>query len=530
MKSVNHSSSAYVSLINWTKLLIVLPVVSVFLGCGGMQREAPQQLQATRSGIRSYAATGIIAAPQATAARATQVTSTQQTTSATGSVLVPSRPSRPERSANASASQTIVNIGDAPSDRIAAVAITINSMTLTDSSGAVVSVANSPMSVEMTRLLGAMQPLSQLAVPPGNYTHARMTIASAVVSYIDPISHNLVQKTVTGPFTAMINFNTPMNIAGTPTVLNLDMDMASSFSSDSAGNVTMTPTFGQSLGTIGAGNALDPEHGGMQHLIGSFSSSSGTTFSMSTLMGATTISFQTDGSTVFQGGLSGMGMMSNGMIMKIDAVMQSDGTVMAKTVTRMADPGGMMGGGFLSAMTGNPATKLTVIDQNGMGAGMMASDLANMMTANVSSGTVYRIDSDLMDLSGLPFTPVFDSSHIYAGQRVDVESGGGMMSGGMGSGMMSVNASEVDLEQQGFSGVVSNYSALGAKATFTLTVASDSAFATLTGSTAITVYQQSSSELFGLSSIANGNTIRVRGLLFDDAGTWKLVCSRIMAS
>lgn len=100
------------------------------------------------------------------------------------------------------------------------------------------------------------------------------------------------------------------------------------------------------------------------------------------------------------------------------------------------------------------------------------------------------------------------------------------MMGGSSAGV--VTASQIELEQQGFSGTVSNYAANGSQATFTLTLASDSAFTTLTGASTITVFQQAGTTLSGLTSVANSTTVRVRGLLFFDGGTWKLVASRIV--
>ncbi len=140
----------------------------------------------------------------------------------------------------------------------------------------------------------------------------------------------------------------------------------------------------------------------------------------------------------------------------------------------------------------------------------------------------------MMSISHLPFTPVFDSSSIATGQKIDVVSGGSMMSGGMGGGMMgtpfgTITASQVRLEQQGLHGTVSNYSANGSQATFTLSLTPDSAFATLTGTSTITVYKQNGTQLHNLSAIANGNKVGVRGLLFYDSGTYKLVSAWIVA-
>ena len=48
-------------------------------------------------------------------------------------------------------------------------------------------------------------------------------------------------------------------------------------------------------------------------------------------------------------------------------------------------------------------------------------------------------------MSGLPFTPVFDGSHMYVGQSLMPVSSSGMMSGGMmGGGSMA--ATEIELQ------------------------------------------------------------------------------------
>ena len=81
---------------------------------------------------------------------------------------------------------------------------------------------------------------------------------------------------------------------------------------------------------------------------------------------------------------------------------------------------------------------------------------------------MYGMNSEGIDMSNLPFTPMFDANHMYPGECVRCISSSGMGSGGMGGmgggGMMgSMNASECDLVQQGFLGTVSNYSSSGAQ-------------------------------------------------------------------
>jgi hypothetical protein len=88
----------------------------------------------------------------------------------------------------------------------------------------------------------------------------------------------------------------------------------------------------------------------------------------------------------------------------------------------------------------------------------------------------------------------------------------------------------IQLGEQGLRGTVANYSRSGQRASFTLRLPADSAFAKLTGAAAVTVYQQPSTQLRALSTVANGNSVVVRGLLFLDNGIFRLVADRVVGS
>jgi hypothetical protein len=405
-------------------------------------------------------------------------------------------------------------------------------MALTNSNGGSVTVVSSSTPVEMMHLMGTVEPISLMNVPQGTYSGASISIASAVVMYMDPSTMQLVQKSVSGPMPATINFSPSLTVGSSPMVLNLDMNMASSVSIDNSGNVTMTPTMTASMNPGGTGTSQGPENGGMEHMTGTVMSSSGNSFAMSMMQISQNISVTTGSNTQFVG-MGGMGGMSNGMLVMVDATLQSDGTFMAQKVESvMSMSGGSMAGGLVTGTTGTPVTQLTLVMHEGEGTGMTDSNLAGTTTVNVSPTAVFKIDTDNVDMGSLPFTPVFDGSTVLKGQRVEAVSSTGMMQGGGMGGMMgggTISASEIDLEQEGLSGTVSGYTGSAAPTTFTLTVASDSAFATLTGAATITVFQQLGTELHGMTTITNGNVVHVRGLLFSDAGAYKLVVSRIMA-
>jgi hypothetical protein len=426
-----------------------------------------------------------------------------------------------------------VNMGDAPADWMLAFSMNINSMSLTGSNGTVSAVSSStPM--EMMHLMGTMQPLAMISAPQGSYTGASITIGSATVMYMDPTTKALMQKTISGPITTTVNFSSPITVGTTPMAMGFDLDLASSVTADSSGNMSMNPVFHVTSGMQGSGSPLDPTDGGIQQMMGTVSGVSGSSFTMTSMQAAQSFTFATNSSTTFDN-MSGMSSMGNGMLVMVDASLQADGSLMATKVQSMMSSGGVMGGGIITAVTGQPPTALTMVMQNGVGTGMMSSYFAAGATIDLSGNTTYDIDEDNMDMSGLSFTPVFDASHIYAGQSVMPISSSGMMSGGsgmMGGGSMggTMTASEVALEPQGMTGTISTAVTSGSSTSLTLTLPSDSAFTTLTGATSVTIFQQANTTISGTSPIASGASVHVFGLLFFDAGQWKMVAARMGAN
>ena len=421
-----------------------------------------------------------------------------------------------------------VSLGDAPADWIMAFGMTVNSITMTSASGGTVSMVTTASPIEMMQLMATLQPVATMAVPQGTYTQATVIFSAVSMGYMDPLSHTYMQKTMPGPYTATVPFSPAMTVGTSPMALGFDMKMGPSVSIDTSGTVTITPVMTAAMGTA-AGTGMSPWQGGMQHRVGSVSSVTGPQFTMSSMMGMQQTTFMTGAGTQFAG-FTGMGSMTAGMMVDVDAVMLTDGTYLAQRVESMgAGIGGMMGGGLVTSITSNPPTQITLVAGAGQGGGMMASSIAGTLTVSVPAGTPYSIDADGVDLAGLSFTPAFGPATLSKGQRVEVVSTGGMMGGGMMGGTGSLSASQVRLEQQGLHGVVSAYTVSGTQASFTLTLPADSAFTTLTGATAIQVYQQAGTQLHGLSAIANTNDVMVRGLLFDDAGTYRQVASWIVA-
>jgi Domain of unknown function (DUF5666) len=433
-----------------------------------------------------------------------------------------------------------VSLGDAPADGIMAFGMNVNSITLTNSSGGTVNVLSSPVHMEMMSQLGTVQPLTMANVPQGTYTQAMVNFSPQSIGYMDQATNLYVQVPKTqmgGTYSGTMIFNPPMTIGSGASVLGIDMNMANAVSIDGSGNVTIDPNnlpmFTAMMNPASAGSQ-SPWQGYMQGMVGAVASTNGTSqFSMSMMLGQPSITLSTNSGTVFEG-MNGMGGMSSGMLVVVDAATQADGSLLAQHVTYMEGSSGMMGAGIIGSLTGAPPTQLTMAANNGIGGGMMMSNISETMGINISGSTSYPVDTDNGNivLTGLPFTPTFNASHIALGQKIDVISSGGMMGGGMmGGGMMNgptsatIDASQIQLEQQGMHGTVSNYNG----SSFTLTMPSGSAFTTLTGVSSITVYQQAGTQMFPAgSTVTNNSQVEVRGLLFDDSGAYKMVSTWIV--
>ncbi|MDR3682898.1 MAG: DUF5666 domain-containing protein, partial [Geothrix sp.] len=285
----------------------------------------------------------------------------------------------PPPAANTAA--VLVSVGDAPSDWIMAFGMTVNSITLKGSDGSTVNVVPTAASMEMSQSMATVQPVASVTVPQGSYTQAVVTFSAVTMGYLDPVSGAYKQKALPGPFTATVPFSPAMTVGTTPLALSFDLNMGSSVTIDGSGNVILTPQMTASLGAA-AGTGTNPWQGTMQQRVGSVSSVSGTQFTLGSMMGIQQQTFMTNSSTQFAGtGFSGMGSMANGMLVSVDAALQADGTYLAQRVESMGvGANGLMGGGLVTSITGNPPTQITLAASAGQGGGMMASSIGGTLT------------------------------------------------------------------------------------------------------------------------------------------------------
>lgn len=102
---------------------------------------------------------------------------------------------------NPQAAAVTVNIGDSPDERVAALGVTISSISLIDISGNKIPVLNSPVELEIRNLSGTLRPISVSSVSAGTYTGASLRLSAAEIAVLDsvtgrPVEANLSVRTL----------------------------------------------------------------------------------------------------------------------------------------------------------------------------------------------------------------------------------------------------------------------------------------------------------------------------------------------
>lgn len=427
----------------------------------------------------------------------------------------------------ASAIATQLRIGDAPVDTIIDFEVTIGSPIIVTPSGAgnPLSITVAPNRLELSHMAGKMEPLSILNIPQGTYGSAQMTIQNPEMTFLSGTGTR-VEIEGNASQVVTVTFNPPVTIGPSATVLNVDLNVANSITTDASGiptgfNFTSSSfTFSQSA--VAAQDHQEDDNGEMEDVTGLVSSISGSNFVLNVGQSGAQLTFATDSTTEFENGLTLAGALNK--VVEVEGFTKPDGTLFAKEVEPEEADTDAEVEGLIMDISG---TTLTLLAQDGMGAGMDATKVGATFTVDISglAAGKYKIDLGKCDTSGLnmanfPFGP----DTILAGQRLEVEAVGSIPTANG-----PITAAEIELEQQAMNGTVSNFTAgSGGAATFDLTVAPESYLAVLSGQTTVHVFQQPGTDnRFG--TIANTSSVRVRGLLFWTGTTFNMIARRITA-
>ena len=425
--------------------------------------------------------------------------------------------------ANKTTTMTAANvqfkIGDAPADSVLSLVLTITHVDLMQQGGGTITVLDSPTKIELTHLAGTVESFVAANVPPGTYQSAAVSISTVDVTYIPASSTTPVEKTFTLNTTINVMFNPAVTISKAPSVLSFDFNAAQSLTFDSAGNVTgINPVITVSVQVISSGEQEnDEEHGEIEDMVGTISGAMAASFALTPEPGSSAQTFTVDANTKFEDGIPQFADLNPGMLVEVDAVTQSDGSLLATKVELMEASEGMEADGIVTATSGTSVTLLVLHEGGNMSTDMVGTPLTVDVSNAVFKSPLGNSDFSTL-LRGLPFTPKFDKVTVAVGQRVQVNA---PVTSQMKN---SFSATQVRLQRQALSGTV-GAAPMGSNASFLLLLDADSAFVKLTGVSSVNVYQGPGTQ--EMTPVAPSTKIRVRGLLFFDGTNYQFVAARV---
>ena len=412
---------------------------------------------------------------------------------------------------NAATATVPMVVTDAPSDQLVAASLTLNSIVLTDSTGATASVLSTPETFEATHLDAVQEPLFSPAIPEDTYTSVTLTSANPVVYYVDTTTKQVVEATSTlANTTQTITFATPLVVNKTTTSLLVDYLVANSVAL-SGSTATVTPAFHVTIAPISA-QPTNGTNGLLCGVKGKITALGTSSFTITDGKGIS-MTLAVNSSTLFQN-LTSFSDLEVGMLVEADIQIQSDGSLLAVRVDEEAAPKAAMQllVGHVTSVTGSPATSFTeLVHQNVGGASTTTSSVVTD-TITLNSSTVFELPGRFTKLSGgvAPFAAVFSASTIFAGQSVSVATTGVTSN--------AATAVKVRLNPQTVHGTIASINTTGGNTVYTLTLPSGHWLATLTGLSTVTVYANGNQQAINSTSPAVGSNIRFNGFLFNVGG------------
>lgn len=305
---------------------------------------------------------------------------------------------------------------DAPLPSVVSFFVTINSITLNNSSGSV-TVLSTPTTVDFGRLVGLRSLLGFSTVAPETYTSATFNLTNPVINYVNlstnPPSLGTIQGTLTVS-TVTVNFPqamvvSPNGLAG----LHMDFDLRDSLQVDPTGQVTgqVTPViFIKAVSASAADGQITDFTGSVVSVTSSTNS-----FLLQGPWG-----FQekiaVNSSTQYNGSWT-LGSLSAGAIVSVIGEVQPDGSILASAVEVITTDTAFISGRLLQVNpSSGPVQTITMYIGEELPAMSGNFALGQVVTFDVSAVQTY----DVSFINNWLTNFVFDNSSMVAGQRIFV--------------------------------------------------------------------------------------------------------------
>jgi Domain of unknown function (DUF5666) len=410
----------------------------------------------------------------------------------------------------------------------------IQTLTLLADDGTSVPILTTPQLVELGSINGVARPLVTIDIPQKTYVSVNLAYGpsnfvvidrSAGPGNIDTATYKLAPQTAP---TIAVKFllKTPLVITGSAMgmLLNLNIPQSTTYTpffdgsstlAPGGGDTTFNPVFSISAVTLAA-NPSTLQDGKVEDVHGQVTANSDSALTIATDSGSS-FTFDTPSSTVFTG-VSGA-TPPIGSYVDVDAALEADGSMLATHIQTEATS-------LQYDMIGQVIdyTSQTYIASSGreqQGPNLVNEFYSNYLQIDMSTQFEISWPGGTAP-AGLPFTPTLNAESILPGQNIatPIES---LQSVGNVYPVPNI----VTLEPQTINGTVAAISNVSGQTSYQITLFNDDLIALFGSTQTVAAYSTAETHTITTSPLSVGSVARVRGLLFDDGGTLRMVATEI---
>jgi hypothetical protein len=461
-----------------------------------------------------------------------------------------STPATPTGPVTGQSTQVALLISSTANGQFVEFAMTIESISLTNKTGKTTTIYSTPTDVDFIHSNANASPLATVSVPQDVYTSAAIAVSQPRFSYTFRDSQGGItnstdayNSTQTPPVVVLAQ---PIAVSGSTMGLTVNLQAAASGSLTGLAfpqnAYTINPTFNLTSFAIPAQSTISQA--------GKCIGLTARVTSINTAANSMTLALASDGTpissvqsfeplmvslnsaTQFQGISSATGI-AVGTFVDMDVALQSDASYLATRVEVQDSATANVASGQLLEInsSSNYILHLTTQQQ-----GDQLSVQPNGFGApyTYAGTTKFQTSARFPNLNTLPFTAIFNSATLTPGQKVSI-----------GSPLISYTApnytvpDSITLVPQTIDATVLAMSGSGNYTVYTVQLATydpivqmnspagNAATTLLPHANVVEVYVSSSTSLFNTTTLAEGQTFRFNGLLFNDAGTLRMVCDQV---
>ena len=414
--------------------------------------------------------------------------------------------------------------------------MTLSNVSLIDESGKVVVLISTPQKAEFSHVNGGATPFPTVSVPQGVYPSVSVTYSDALFEFLTPatpsqgVGTDIFQVSL-GPQKATVELAAPITVSGKAMGLTLDLQESRSASCvcDGVSNsFSITPVF-KALPFQIAAQPTNEQNGKITGLSGRINAvDAGSTnitlnvnngFSFPTSPNGPNLQLALDDATAYQG-VAGAASLVPGEFMEADVAVQSDGSLRATRV-EVRDPQALntMIGPVIVSSSLAPEFVQEGIQQQGDD---LSVNPISSSTYAYSASTVFQTSGRVVLPADLPFTASFDASSLALGQNVAVN-----FIQQSFTGASRTQADALTLMPQTLNGTVSSVTTSGAYTVYQSNLQAGDPVVATSGKSTVTVYVNGATQMLNSGAISAGSVVRFNGLLFDDAGTFRMYAAKV---